>query len=140
MTPDIDAHLAKAREHLSEARKIAGIGLAKVTARSADHAALLAALPSAAEIARQARARSLGIVITDICHDLGLASGMMEATLWEELMDAVLVCGIDLVRFIRGAAEAPIGEEDGGDEVEDAGVAWPGPCVQAAVAACAQPP
>lgn len=109
-------------------------------APTADPAALLAALPSAAEIARQVRTRSLGIVITDICHDLGLASGMMEATLWDELMDAVLVCGIDLVRFIRGTAEAPIGEDDEGDDVAPAGVSLPAPGVQAAVAEYAQPP
>jgi hypothetical protein len=109
-------------------------------APAADHAALLAALPSAEEIAQQVRTRSLGVVITDICHDLGLASGMMEATLWDELMAAVLECGIDLVRFIRDAVEAPIGEDDDADDVADVGVSLLAPCVQAAVAEYAQPP
>jgi uncharacterized protein (UPF0332 family) len=43
MTPDAAAYRAKAREDLSEARQIVGIGLAKVAARSAYYAAFHAA-------------------------------------------------------------------------------------------------
>ena len=104
-----------------------------------DSPALMAALPSAEEIARQVRTRSLGVVITDICRDLGLASGLMEPRLWDALMEAVLECGIDLVRFIHGAGEAPIGAAD--EEEDDVALAdWPVARVRAAVAVVAQPP
>ena len=43
MTPEAEDYLKKARDHLDEARKIAGIGLAKAAARSAYYAALHAA-------------------------------------------------------------------------------------------------
>jgi uncharacterized protein (UPF0332 family) len=43
MTPEAANYLAKAREDLSEARQIAGIGLATVAARSAYYAAFHAA-------------------------------------------------------------------------------------------------
>jgi uncharacterized protein (UPF0332 family) len=43
MTPEATNYLAKAREDLSEARQIAGIGLARVAARSAYYAAFHAA-------------------------------------------------------------------------------------------------
>lgn len=43
MTPETADYLAKAREHLDEARKIAGIGLANAAGRSAYYAAFHAA-------------------------------------------------------------------------------------------------
>ena len=43
MTPEARDYLEKATEHLSEAQKIAGIGLAKAAARSAYYAAFHAA-------------------------------------------------------------------------------------------------
>jgi uncharacterized protein (UPF0332 family) len=43
MTPEAASYLAKAREDLNDARQIAGIGLAKVAARSAYYAAFHAA-------------------------------------------------------------------------------------------------
>jgi uncharacterized protein (UPF0332 family) len=43
VTPEAEDYLKKARDHLDEARKIAGIGLAKAAARSAYYAALHAA-------------------------------------------------------------------------------------------------
>ena len=43
MTPEAKNYLDKAREHLEEARKIAGIGLARAAARSAYYAAFHAA-------------------------------------------------------------------------------------------------
>jgi hypothetical protein len=111
---------------------------APVAEAPTDEPARLAALPSAEEIAEQVRTRSLGVVITDICHDLGLASGVMEAQLWDALMEAVRECGIDLVRFIHGAGEAPIVEDD--EEPEAARAAWPAAAFQAALALVAQPP
>lgn len=43
MTPEAEDYLKKARDHLDEARKIAGIGLAQAAARSAYYAAFHAA-------------------------------------------------------------------------------------------------
>jgi uncharacterized protein (UPF0332 family) len=43
MTPEAEDYLNKARDHLSEAQKIEGIGLAKAAARSAYYAAFHAA-------------------------------------------------------------------------------------------------
>ena len=43
MTPEAASYLAKPREDIGEARQIAGIGLAKVAARSAYYAAFHAA-------------------------------------------------------------------------------------------------
>jgi hypothetical protein len=105
-----------------------------------DQAALLAALPSAEEIARQVRTRSLGVVITDICRDLGLVPGAVEATLWDALMEAVLECGIDLVRFIASDVKLRFDDDAEEDDVAPARVSLPAPCVQAAIAASAQPP
>jgi hypothetical protein len=113
---------------------------ARADAAVPERAALLAALPSAEEIARQVRTRSLGVVITDICRDLGLTPGAIEATLWDALMEAVMECGIDLVRFIRGDGEARFDDDAEEEDVAPARVTLPAPCVQAAIAASAQPP
>ena len=59
-------------------------------------------LPSAEEIAEQVRTRPLGVVINDICHDLGLQPGMVDGVLWRELADAFVDCGFSLARFVRG--------------------------------------
>ena len=59
-------------------------------------------LPSAEEIAEQVRTRPLGVVINDICHDLGLQPGMVDGVLWRELADALMDCGFSLARFVRG--------------------------------------
>jgi hypothetical protein len=113
---------------------------ARADAAAPERAALLAALPSAEEIARQVRTRSLGVVITDICRDLGLTPGAVEAPLWDALMEAVMECGIDLVRFIRGDGEARFDDDAEEEDVAPARVTLPAPCVQAAIAASAQPP
>ena len=72
---------------------------------SAARAALLAALPSAEEIAAQVRTQSLGVIIADICRDLGLMAGAMDARIWDALEDAAAEGGFDLCRLIR--AELP---------------------------------
>ena len=68
-------------------------------------AALLAALPSAEEIAAQVRTQSLGVIIADICRELGLMAGAMDGRIWDALSDAAQGGGFDLCRLIR--AELP---------------------------------
>lgn len=67
-------------------------------AAEADDAALLARLPTAAEIAAQIRHRPIGAVLADICCDLGITS---LHPLWRTLQDAVLHAGGDFTRVIN---------------------------------------
>jgi len=97
-----------------------------------DRAALLAALPSAEQIARQVRTQSLSVVITDICRDLGLAPGMMEATIWDALSEAVLECGINLARLMKVDAAQVF--EDDEDDPALANLHWPAPSAGVAIA------
>jgi hypothetical protein len=101
-----------------------------------DATALLAALPSVEAIAEQVRTRSLGVVITDICRDLGVASGAMDATLWEAMIEAVRDCGIDLCRLFQSGGLTPLDDDEHVSDAELA--AWPVMEVQAAVAAAAK--
>ena len=71
---------------------------------------VLALLPSAEEIAEQVRSRPIGVVISDICRDLGLAPGLMDGVMWQELSEAFLDCGLSLARFLRGCWKPPLGE------------------------------
>ena len=89
---------------------------AGTTEMSPARAALLEALPSVEEIAEQVRTQSLGVIIADICRDLGLAPGAMDARIWDALSDAALDGGIDLGRLMR--AEVPPGFWDLRDDLE----------------------
>ena len=77
---------------------------------------VLSLLPSAEEIAEQVRSRSIGVVISDICRDLGLPPGLMDGGLWQELSAALVDCGFSLVPFVRGCWKPPLGEQP---ELED---------------------
>lgn len=54
---------------------------------AAEEDALLAAMPTAEEIAAQIRRRPVGAVLADICRDLGLT---FRHPLWRELQDAII--------------------------------------------------
>ncbi len=73
-------------------------------------AEILARLPSAEEIAEQVRTRPIGVVISDICRDLGLPPGMMDGVLWRELSDAFADCGFSLAPFVRSCRTPAPGE------------------------------
>ena len=72
-----------------------------------ERAALLAALPSAEEIAEQVRTQSLGVIIADICRELGLMAGAMDTRIWDALEDAASEGGFDLCRLIRAELPPP---------------------------------
>ena len=74
---------------------------------------VLSLLPSAEEIAEQVRTRSIGVVIGDICRDLGLPPGLMDGVLWRELSDAFADCGLNLARFLRDSMKPALGERYG---------------------------
>ena len=92
-----------------------GSGATRTAARtqtSPARAALLAALPSADEIAEQVRTQSLGVIIADICRELGLAAGAMDTRIWDALSDAASDGGIDLCRLIRAAVPPEMDPRD----------------------------
>jgi hypothetical protein len=96
-----DLPLPRARSAASRARTAADKASRPAEAR----AWFLEALPTAEEIAAQVRRRAIGLVIGDICLDLGLVAGAVDGVLWEALTQAVAECGIDLRAFIRGKGE-----------------------------------
>ena len=53
----------------------------------------LARLPTADEIAAEVRTRPVGVVIADICRDLGIAPGDLDTAFWEELNLAIISYG-----------------------------------------------
>lgn len=97
---------------------------------------LLEKLPTAEEIAEQVRKQPLGVVIGDICRDLGLGLTGMDGALREELLKAVMECGIDLGGFYRKSAIPVIGPWS--DAKEIAMGEWPE--ARQRVAARGQPP
>jgi hypothetical protein len=66
-------------------------GLAEADAR-------LARLPTAAQIAIAARRRPIGVVIADICRDLGI---MADHPLWRDIQHAIIRHGGSLARLLQ---------------------------------------
>jgi hypothetical protein len=97
---------------------------------------VLALLPSAEEIAVQVRTRPIGVVIGDICRDLGLPPGMMDGVLWRDLTDAFAVCGLSITRFVRDSMKQALGERRG--QVDVPLSAWL--ALDEALAPAGQPP
>jgi hypothetical protein len=58
----------------------------------------LALLPTADQIAAQARRRPIGAVLADICRDLGI---LPSHPLWRELSDAIMFNGGNLARLVK---------------------------------------
>jgi hypothetical protein len=79
---------------------------------------LLALLPSAEEIAEQVRTRPLGVIICDICRDLGLSPRLMDGVLWRELTEAVAECGLSLTRLLRDSGKPSLGEQAGQADIK----------------------
>jgi len=71
-----------------------------------DDAALLARFPTAKEITAMARGRAIGVVITDICHDLGIDTSH---PLWRGLHEAIYMNGGSLVRLVRNLLKRHLG-------------------------------
>jgi hypothetical protein len=97
---------------------------------------VLALLPSAEEIAEQVRTRSISVVIADICSDLGLAPGLMDAVLWRELSEAFAECGLSFGRLLRDSGNPALDEHYGQMGIEL--TAWL--AQDARVAAAGRPP
>ncbi len=64
-------------------------------------AELLAHLPTEQEIAEEICRRSIGAVIVDICHDLGIVPGDLPSRFWDELNGAVLRYGGSMLMFLK---------------------------------------
>ena len=110
---DSDALRAEAVKVAAAVSIVPDTAAAGAKARRARRAELLSVLPSAEEIAAQVRTRSIGLVIADICRDLGLRPGMVDGALWRELRDALVDCGVDLARFLLGCWRPLVGVWDG---------------------------
>ena len=63
-----------------------------------DPAAILAAIPTAEEIAVQLRHRSIGAVLIEICGDLGIVA---DHPLWQEITLAIIDTGGSLVALLK---------------------------------------
>ena len=104
------------------ARVRAALSPAEAEARKARRK-ILSLIPTAEEIAEQVRTRPLGTVIGDICYDLGLAAGLMDYSLWEELVNAIFECGINLIGFINKSTTPVFGPLS--RELENELAFWP---------------
>jgi hypothetical protein len=60
----------------------------------------IAALPTPKQIAAMLRNRSLGAVLIEICQDLGVAPGELEAELWNELSGTIIDYGGNLCAYL----------------------------------------
>jgi hypothetical protein len=58
-------------------------------------------VPSDEEIAADTRRRSVGAVIVDICHDLGVQPGELAHDMHRALLDAVMYYGGNAIRLLR---------------------------------------
>ena len=99
---------------------------------------LSSVLPTAEEIAAQVRTRAISAVISDICRDLGLESGTMDAVIWQALMDAAVVCGITLNGVISRGVRPVL--DDDNEDLEAALSHWPAAGSQVGVSGSARPP
>jgi hypothetical protein len=61
----------------------------------------LAHLPTEEEIAAELRRRPAGAVIADICRDLGIAPGRVDAAFWHELSRTIIDYGGSLARLLK---------------------------------------
>jgi len=78
-------------------------------------------LPTEQEIAAELRRRPVGAVIADICCDLGIAPGRVDAAFWHELSHTIITYGGSFVRFLKDLDRRWFGPAVG-DRVEPA---WP---------------
>jgi hypothetical protein len=67
------------------------------------------ALPTPQQIAALLRRRSLGAVLVEICHDLGIMPGDMEPELSRELRAAIIEYGGSLARYLSGTMDRALG-------------------------------
>ena len=67
------------------------------------------ALPTPQQIATMLRRRPLGAVLVDICHDLGVMPGDMEAELSRELRRAIIEYGGSLARYLSRTMDRALG-------------------------------
>jgi hypothetical protein len=86
----------------------------------------LARLPTEEEIAAEVRRRPIGAVIVDICCDLGIAPGHLDAEFWGEIRHAIMMYGGSLVSFVQDLDDRLFAFFTGG-HLNRADPGWPGP-------------
>lgn len=74
----------------------------------------LARLPTPKEIVAGVRHRPIGIVIANICRDLGITPGQVDNALWDELVHAIVAHGGNLADFYRSMNHRCLGHSRGG--------------------------
>ncbi|HLJ04862.1 MAG TPA: hypothetical protein VKT26_01235 [Acetobacteraceae bacterium] len=84
----------------------------------------LARLPTEQEIAAEVRRRPVGAVIVDICHDLGIAPGMLDRAFWDELCHAIIAYGGSLSGFLIKRSKRLFAFATGAD-VDPMAPLWP---------------
>ena len=83
----------------------------------------LARLLTEAEIAAEIRRRPIGAVIVDICHDLGIAPGLLDRAFWDELSLAIMAYGGSLSGFLIKRSKRVFAFATGADV--DPAAPWP---------------
>jgi len=83
----------------------------------------LARLLAEAEIAAEIRRRPIGAVIVDICHDLGIAPGLLDRAFWDELSLAIMAYGGSLSGFLIKRSKRVFAFATGADV--DPAAPWP---------------
>jgi hypothetical protein len=103
----LEARLLRRAAHLDAGPRPSGTPSPR-TPRAAPPAARLAAqadprlalLPTAEQIAADVRRRPIGVVIADICRDLGIMPGHLDRAFWDELSHAIIAYGGNLTCFL----------------------------------------
>jgi hypothetical protein len=86
----------------------------------------LARLPTEEEIAAEVRRRPVGAVIVDICCDLGIAPGHLDAEFWGEIRHAIMMYGGSLASFVQDLDDRLFAFFTGGHS-DRADPGWPTP-------------
>jgi len=84
----------------------------------------LARLLTEQEIAAEMRRRPIGAVIVDICCDLGIAPGDLDRAFWDEISEAIILYGGNLLRWTT-TLTARMFAFDFGGESGPADPGWP---------------
>jgi hypothetical protein len=99
----------------------------------------LARLLTEQEIAAEVRRRPIGAVIVDICCDLGIAPGDLDRAFWDEISEAIILYGGNLLRWTT-TLTARMFAFDFGGESGPADPGWPAASPRLPAAAATGPP
>jgi hypothetical protein len=76
------------------------------------------------------RRRPIGAVIVDICHDLGIAPGLLDRAFWDELCHAIIAYGGSLSGFLIKRSKRIFAFAVGNHPDPTAPPLWPAPSPQ----------